>query len=202
MSHALLEDVAKLKARYPAQVHFLLSNHELAELTDYPILKSNKMLNLMFRLGMQEMYGGATDKVRAAYVEFIRTCPLAIRLPKGVFISHSLPEEVDRRAFDVSIFERPLDATDYQEHGDVFRLVWGRDYRQANAEAFAKLVGADVLIHGHDPCPTGFRVPNEKQIILDCCGEKAAYALLPVDQALTQGQIVERIRPLGVDGAA
>jgi len=84
MSHSMLEDVAKLKAQYPNRVHFLLSNHELAEMTDYPILKSKKMLNLMFRLGMQEMYGPATEKVREAYVAFLRSCPLAIRLPGGI----------------------------------------------------------------------------------------------------------------------
>ena len=78
MSHGMLEDVAKLKVAYKDRVHFLLSNHELAELTDYPILKAKKMLNLMFRLGLQEMYGPATEKVREAYSEFLRSCPLAV----------------------------------------------------------------------------------------------------------------------------
>lgn len=193
MSHSMLEDVAKLKARYPDRVHFLLSNHELAELTDYPILKSKKMLNLMFRLGMQEMYGPATEKVRAAALAFIKSCPLAVRLDNGVFISHSLPEETDRRRFPVDIFERELDALDYKEHGDVFRLVWGRDYRPENAAAFAKLVGADVLIHGHDPCPAGFRAPNDRQIILDCCSDKATYLIIPVAERLTHEQLVSRV---------
>ena len=64
MSHMMLEDVARLKAEFPERVHFLMSNHELAELTDYPIVKNSKMLNLMFRFGMQEMYGPALDRVR------------------------------------------------------------------------------------------------------------------------------------------
>lgn len=196
MSHAMLEDVAKLKVKYPERVHFLLSNHELAELTDYPILKAKKMLNLMFRMGLQEMYGPATETVRQAYVEFIRSCPLAVRLPNRVFICHSLPEEVDRRGFDRSIFERELDAEDYQEHGDVFNLVWGRDYRTENAAAFAKLVDADVLIHGHDPCPSGYRVPNEQQVILDCCCDQGAYALLPINGKLTHEQVVKCIHRL------
>ncbi|RMF88719.1 MAG: hypothetical protein D6741_18745, partial [Planctomycetota bacterium] len=37
MSHMMLEDVAKLKAQYPDRVHFILGNHELAEMIDYPI---------------------------------------------------------------------------------------------------------------------------------------------------------------------
>src|SRR5262245_39182059 len=49
MSHGLLEDVARLKVRYPDRAHFLLSNHEWAVLTDYPILKARRILNLRMR---------------------------------------------------------------------------------------------------------------------------------------------------------
>ena len=195
MSHTLLEDVARLKVKYPHRVHFLLSNHEWAELTDYPILKAKKMLNLMFRLGLQEVYGAATEKVREAYMAFIRTCPLAVRLPGGIFICHSAPESVDRGRFDSTIFDRPLDADDFQEHGDLFRMLWGRDYRPENAREYARLVKAQVLIHGHDPCPEGHRVPNDTQIILDCCSDRASYVILPMEP-LTQQQVVERIQSL------
>ncbi len=196
MSHGMLEDVARLKATYPHRVHFLLSNHELAELTDYPILKAKKMLNLMFRLGLQEMYGAASEKVREAYNEFIRTCPLAVRLPGGVFVCHSLPERSDARNFDRTIFDRPLEAADLLEHGDVFDLVWGRDYRIENARAFAKLVAANVLIHGHEPCPEGYHLPNELQIILDCCGEPGCYLTVPMNEELTHAQLAARIQRL------
>jgi hypothetical protein len=195
MSHSLLEDVAKLKVQYPDRVHFLLGNHELAELTDYPIQKNKQMLNLLFRLGLQEMYGPATEKVREAYFAFIRTCPLAVRLGK-VFISHSLPESVDTRRFDQTVLHRELQSEDFLERTPVFDLVWGRDYRQENAKAFAELVRADVLINGHEPCPEGQQTPNDYQIILDCCGDKACYVVLPTDEELTQAQIVSRIRQL------
>ena len=197
MSHTLLEDVAKLKAAFPERVHFLLSNHELAELTDYPILKSKRMLNLPFRLGMQEVYGPATDKVREALLPFVRSCPLAVRLPGEIFICHSLPEATDTRGFDATIFERELDPSDFQEHGKIFRLVWGRDYRPENAAAFAELVGANVLIHGHEPCAEGFEVPNDRQLILDCQGRNASYVMLPVADKLSHEQIVERVQKLG-----
>ncbi len=196
MSHTMLEDVARLKVQYPERVHFLLSNHEWAELLDYPIRKNEKLLNLLFRLGLQEMYGAASESVRQAYLEFIRTCPLAMRLPGGVFICHSAPEGVDRRRFDAGIFERDLQFEDFREQGDVYHLLWGRDYRPENARAFARLVGARVLIHGHEPCPEGYHVPNDVQIILDCCGDNACYVLLAVGPEYTQQQVIERIRPL------
>jgi hypothetical protein len=193
MSHSLLEDVAKLKAQHPDRVHFILGNHELAELTDYPIQKNKQMLNLLFRLGLQEMYGPATEKVREAYFPFIRSCPLGVRLPGGILISHSVPENVDLRRYDLSVFARELEPEDFLERTPVFDLVWGRDYRQENAEAFATLAGARVLINGHEPCPEGYQTPNGYQIILDCCSDKACYVILPTDEELTQAGIVSRI---------
>lgn len=196
MSHTMLEDVCKLKAQFPDRFHFLLSNHEWAELTDYPILKGRKMLNLMFRMGLGEAYGPAGERVRAAFLPFLQSCPLAVRLPGGIFVCHTAPERVDTAPFDRTVFERPLGPADFLEHSDLFWLLWGRDYRPDNAHAFAKMVKAKVLIHGHDPCPEGFRVANDTQIILDCCGEKACVVLLPVGPELTQQQVAGRIKRL------
>src|SRR5437764_121168 len=92
MSHLLLEDCIRLKTEYPERFHFLLSNHELAELGDFPICKSRRMLNLLFRCGINEFYGTAGPQVREAYLQFLASCPLAVRLSSGVFISHSCPD--------------------------------------------------------------------------------------------------------------
>ncbi len=196
MSHTIIEDIAWLKTKYPARIHYILGNHESAELGDFAIQKNRQLLNLQFRLGLQRMYGPATDKVYEACRRFLRTCPLAVRLPQGVFISHSLPEEVDTTGFDPSLFTRKLTPEDFAEWSDVFRLVWGRDYRGENARAFAQLVGAKILINGHEPCYEGFIAPNAVQIILDCCGQPAAYLILPVGEELSHEEIMERVRKL------
>jgi hypothetical protein len=196
MSHTLLEDVAALKVQYPRQVHFLLGNHELAEMTDYPIQKNKQMLNLQFRLGLQHMYGPDLEKVREAYLPFLQSCPLAVRLSQGVFASHSIPEFCDTRPFDAGIFDREISYTEYFERSAVFQLVWGRDYRPENAKTFAELVGANVLINGHEPCYQGFTAPNDYQIILDCCADKAGYVILTPDRPWTQSEIMERVQLL------
>lgn len=196
MSHAMLEDVAKLKVKHPDRVHFLLSNHEMAELTDYPIVKGQKMLNLLFRYGLQETYGPATEKVREAYMAFLASCPLAVRLPGGLLVCHSCPENLQQEPFDKTIFDRKLELADFQEHSPVFRLLWGRDYRSENAAIFARLVGAKVLIHGHEPCASGYKAPNEFQLILDCCSQPAAYVMLPAAGELTHEQVVQRVQVL------
>ncbi len=197
MSHAILEDVAAMKVAYPDRVHFLLGNHELAEMTDYPIQKNRVLLNLMFRLGLQQMYGPAAEQVREALLRFLWTCPLAIWLPHGVLVAHSLPEATDKRGFDPAVLDRPLDQADGAEQADVFRMLWGRDYRRENAKAFAGLLGARLLITGHEPCREGFVAPNDLQVVLDCCGDKAAYALLPVGPVLSHAEIMERVEVLG-----
>jgi len=196
MSHAIVEDVARLKIRYPDRVHFLLGNHELAELTDYPIQKNRQMLNVLFHLGLEQMYGPESERVREAILAFLRTCPLAVRMSGGVFICHSIPEGIDARPFDQTIFSRPLDPLEFFERSDIFQLVWGRDHRPENARAFAELMEARVLIHGHEPCPDGFSTPNPHQVILDCCSDRACYVMLSTDREWTQADVVQRIQRL------
>ena len=196
MSHMMLEDVAKLKVEFPQQVHFLMSNHEWSELMDFPILKNQQILNLLFRFGMQEMYGPATDKVRSSYLPFLRTLPLAVRVDKGIWISHTLPENVDREKFDSKILDKEINDSDLEENGPLFQFIWGRDFRQANADAFASSIEADVLIHGHEPTDAGFDVPNSKQIILDSHGDNGSYLLLPIGKQLNQQEIIKRIKKL------
>ncbi len=196
MSHTVLEDVARLKTEFPDRVHFILGNHELAEVADYPIQKNKKMLNLMFRQGLHQMYGPAVERVREAFLPFLRSSPLAVRLPHGVFVSHSIPEKCDTRRFDASIFSRELDEGDFLERTGIFELVWGRDYREENARAFAELVGARILINGHEPCAKGYNAPNEIQVIIDCCAAAAAYLLLPLDRELSHAEVVERVEKL------
>ncbi len=197
MSHYLLEQVAKLKVQFPGQVHFLMSNHELAEMTEYPIQKNRQMLNLLFRLGLQQMYGIATDKVRESFLPFIQTCPLAVRLPSGIFISHSIPENAAAGGFDKSIFSREPDSLEFHKQSSIFKLLWGRNYTPENAQAFAEMVDAKILINGHEPCPEeGYAVMNKHQIILDCCSVKATFALIPVREGLSLKNVLSRIRRL------
>jgi hypothetical protein len=196
MSHLMLEDMARLTCEFPGRFHFLLSNHELAELGDFPICKSRKMLNLLFRTGIGEMYGEDGERVRDAYMEFIASCSIAVRVAGGIFISHSLPEKCDREGFDPAVLTRPLTPADWKSGSGLFRMLWGRDFRSANAEAFAKAVGAELLVHGHEPCSCGYSVPNTRQVILDGCGPTACYLLVPIGQKLTQQQLVGHVHRL------
>jgi hypothetical protein len=196
MSHRLLEDVAALKCEFPQQVHFLLGNHELAELTDFPIVKASRILNVTFRCGLLQSYGAETERIRHAYAEFLLSCPLAVYVSNRVFVCHSAPDNVDTEPFDNSIFHRQLDMNDLGPSGAAFRLVWGRDYRQANADAFARLMDADLLLHGHEPCPSGYAIPNARQVLLDSSHVYGTCVMVPVGQDLSQQDIIQRIQRL------
>jgi hypothetical protein len=196
MSHLLVEEVARLKLQFPERVHFLLSNHELAEATDYCVAKAGRLLNMHFRSGLREMYGGAADEIHNALKTFLLSCPLALRIGSDVLVSHSLPAKVDRCPFYPGVLDHPWTCDDLSPDGAVFRLVWGRDFRRENAQAFAELVKAKVLIHGHEPCPIGYQVPNDLQVIIDGSGPDARYLLLPLDQPLGHADVVARIRRL------
>lgn len=196
MSHLLIEEIARLKLAYPERVHFLLSNHELAEATDFVIAKGGRMLNMHFRSGLREMYAEAAEDVHQALKQFLLTCPLALRVGTDVFVSHSLPAKVDRCPFYPGVLDLPWCEGDLSTEGAVFRLVWGRDFRRENAQVFADLVHAKVLIHGHEPCSSGYQVPNDLQLIIDGSGPGACYLLLPLDRPLSHGDVVKEVRRL------
>lgn len=196
MSHLMLEDIAELTLRYPERVHFLISNHELAELTDHPIAKGGKMLNLMFRTGLQSMYGDGTEIVRAAYLDFLGSLPIGLRVADEVLVLHSLPKECDQRPFQRNLFVREITPGDCECGGALSLLVWGRDFRQENVDAFAAQSGAELFVTGHEPCRHGFAAPNTRQVVLDCCGSQGHYMLLPVHSGLTQRDLLDAVLPL------
>ena len=195
-SHQVLEDVAQLITQFPDQVCFLPGNHEMAEVAAYPIMKSGQMLNFLFRLGLEAAYGEAAPHVEQAYHAFIKSCPLAVRTPQRIVIVHSTPTGVQLMGFNPSVLYRPVDVRDVSKGGDVFNMLWGRDYSEAAAKDFAKLLDAQVLILGHEPCPDGYQVPNSVEIILDCSKRPACYLMLPLDQALTQSDLEGLIQKL------
>src|SRR5262249_55954179 len=89
-SHQLLDLIAALKCQFPANVHFLIGNHELSQGTRRRIAKNNIDLNDLFREGVASAYGSRADEVYRGYEELIAASPLAVRTPNRVFVCHSL----------------------------------------------------------------------------------------------------------------
>ena len=123
--------------------------------------------------------------------------PLLLRTANRVALSHSLPSGLRLESFRPQVLteERTADA-ELQPGGSVYALVWGRDTSEANARRFLERVDADWLVTGHVPCPDGFTVANERQVILDCLGTPAAYALFPTDRPLELSDLVASVRTI------
>jgi hypothetical protein len=194
-SHQLLDLFCALKTQFPNRVHLLMGNHELAQWTANPIMKGDDDLNAMFSSGIQEAYGNRAPEIEAAYQRLFDALPLAIRLPNRIFLCHSLPAARHMERFDLNVLESddpPADA--WQPKGIIYALLWGRDCSNVNAEQFLRKVDCDWLITGHIPCEAGFAMPNERQIILDCCTSPAACAMVSADRPLSHDELLGSVR--------
>lgn len=191
-SHQLVDLFAVLKCQYPWQVHYLPGNHELAQWTGRPVLKADENLNVLFEEGVTEAYGSQFGpQIYTAYLELFQALPVAIFTPNRTLICHSLPSARHMVSFDPNRLTYDVyEADDLAPGGSVHSLLWGRDTSPANVVNFLSRMDADWLISGHIPCPDGFDVPNERQIILDCAQSPASYLLFPTDHPITQSDLI------------
>jgi len=197
-SHQLVDLFAALKAQFPRQVHYLPGNHELAQWTGRKVLKADADLNVRFEQGAVTAYGpGYGPQVYQTYLDLFKVLPVAVRTANRVLVSHSLPPARLMAAFDPARLaaDEYADA-DLQPGGSVHGVLWGRDATAANAAEYLRRMDADLLVSGHIASDTGFSVPNDRQLIVDCAESPAGYALVPTDRPLTHEELVGCVRML------
>ena len=166
-SWKMLVEAAELKADHPSQVHFLLANHDLAQVHGEGIMKAGLSVCEAFTAGVKRDFGDRSAVVNAAITEFLLSFPLAVRAPHGLFFCHSLPTDSEIATFDYEVFNRALTGADYRRRtGPVYQLIWGRKTSAGAAAAFADKVGAKVLITGHQPQEMGYAINGPRHIIL------------------------------------
>lgn len=193
-SHQLLDLVAALKCQFPARVHFLLGNHELAQWQGQRVIKGLDNQNDLFRLGVENAYGEWADRVMAAYHELFAAADAAIVTANRVWMSHSLPAARRLATFDPAmLLHDEWQPADLISGGTLYALVWGRDTSESTATAFLERVDADWLITGHIPCPDGYATPSSRQLILDAMTMPACGCLFPTDRPLTLADLVQGI---------
>ena len=199
-SFRLLEEAAELKCRFGSQVQMVLSNHDLAELTGSTITKGSHNVSSAFWRGLANAYGEGWPEVHGAYQRLLSALPLAVRTPSGVFISHSTPQRDTLDLLDYTIFDRPLTAEDYLPGGSAYALVWGRFQDQEVADTFAKRVGAEVLVTGHQASAPGVKAPTSRHIILVSDGPSGRFLHIRLDTSVPFNVLlhqVTRISSLG-----
>jgi hypothetical protein len=190
-SHQLLDLVAALKCQYPARVHFILGNHELAQWQDQRIGKGDVDQNEVFKDGIREAYGPAAADVEAVYNHLLASANLLVRAANRVLVCHTIPPRKHLDNFDPERLEHDeLTTADLSLGGTVHSLVWGRDHSQQAADAFLHKMDADLAVCGHIPSDQGHQVPNSRMLILDAVGTPACYCLFPTDRPLSQQELL------------
>jgi hypothetical protein len=190
-----LFQAAELKCDYPEQIHFLLANHDLAQIHGEGIMKAGMSVCEAFTAGVHRDFGSGWHGVNVAISEFLLSLPLAVRGPNGLFFCHSLPADEEVEEFDYSIFRRALSGPDYRRRtGPVYQLIWGRNIAPTTAAAFADKVEAKIVITGHQPQENGFLVNGERHLIL--ASDHGQGVFLPIDLArtYTMDELVADIR--------
>src|SRR5688572_9586633 len=95
-----LYKAAELKCDFPSQVHFLLANHDLAQIHGEGILKAGLSVCEAFSAGVKRDFGNKWSGVNVTISDFLLSLPLAIRTHSGLFFCHSLPADKEIDAFD------------------------------------------------------------------------------------------------------
>lgn len=197
LSYRTLARIAQLKLERPEQVHQVLSNHELSQLTGDAILKDGVGVVEAFRRGLGYVFGNDSERVDAAARAYIRSMPLAVRCANGVFCAHSLPAARHRETFDPGVLARELtDADLAAPEGSAHVLVWGRGLAQTVADELAAAWNAKLFILGHQHVDMGFEPSGQTMLILN--SDHNHGVALPVDlsRTYTRDELIQEILPL------
>jgi len=186
---------AELKCDFPNQVHFLLANHDLAQIHGEGIMKAGVSVCEAFTRALKRDFNSQYASVNAGIGEFFLSLPLAIRTPGGLFFCHSLPADDQIESFDFTVFDRPLTGADYKRRtGPVYQLIWGRGMSPATVETFAEKMGANLIITGHQPQDTGYGINGEKHLIVASDHNQGVYLPLNLAETYDMEKLVSRIR--------
>lgn len=193
----LLVEAAKYKCEFPEQVHFLLGNHEIAQLTSRDIVKDGLYSVANFRQTVITQYGEDRGQdVMMAVNEFILSMPLAARTPNRVFLSHSVPDSSQMVLFDPNIIYRKWRLQDAMPGGAVYQLTWGRQRSVEHMNNLAEMYDADIFMSGHVAQDMGYDVVCDRMIIL--ASEHSHGVFLPFDlqKPYTVESLVANIRKI------
>lgn len=199
-SYELLIEAARWKCEFPDQVHFLLSNHELAQLTGAEISKNGRVVTNVFEDSVHKAFGPQGCAVVEAIEDLIRSYPLAGRTSNRVFVSHSLPGAREVTRFDPSVLRRIPRKEDYADGGSAHALVWGR-YQTENAlESLREILDVDFFVCGHQPQESGYDVLHERMIILASEHNHGVFLTMDLAKPVDLDYLVKNIRPIAAIG--
>jgi len=201
-SWRMLYQAAELKCNFPEQVHFLLANHDLAQIHGEGIMKAGLSVCEAFNAGVKRDFGSSGTMVTVAITEFLLSLPLAIRCPNGLFFCHSLPTDDQIKNFDYTVFDRPLEPADYKRRtGPVYQLIWGRNVTPAGVEQFATQMNAKLIVTGHQPQDMGYLINGDKHLIIASDHSQGVFLPLNLSEEYDMESLVRTMKKFIALGA-
>ena len=190
----LLLDALEWKVRFPEQVHFMLGNHDLAQMTNREITKSGGPSLAAFNQWVLDHFGSAGSDVLAGIDGLYRTFPLAVRCPNRIWLSHSLPGPCCVDLYDMTVFDRQWEEADLLPGGAVYEMVWGRGHDSVDLRLLAAKFDVDFFIMGHQGQDEGFSCQFDCVIILASDHPQGCFLPLDLGRRYDFDSLVGRIR--------
>ncbi len=181
LSYKLLFDVVAYKVRFPDRVHIIMGNHDTAFINNSDVMKNGKEMNVAMRAALDREFAGASEGIKLALRQFLFSQPLAVKCPRRIFISHSLPADHYANQFDQRIFNRHLRINDVVKPGSAYLLTWGRNHGQQLLDKMAEVLDADIFILGHQRQEHGYCRAGDNLIII--ASDHNHGCILPIDLA-------------------
>lgn len=167
-SYRMLARVAELVLAHPDQVHVVIGNHELAQMTRRAVSKGAGNSVERFDGALEWVYGDEAETVADAINKFILAMPLAVQTESGLMCSHSLPSVDRMSAFEPDVFDRELQPADYEGTGSsVYLLTWGRVHEDEQLESFAEQLGVKTFCIGHQSVREGVRRDGPRLLVIN-----------------------------------
>jgi hypothetical protein len=200
-SYRMLARVAELLVRFPDQVHLLLANHELSQLTGAGVSKGAGNSVEIFNDGLEFVFGDDAEEVSDAVKELIAALPLALITESGVLCAHSVPSPHAMKFFDCNIFDRDLTPADYRApSGMAYLMVWGRGHTGQQLDQLAERWNVKLFCLGHEHVETGIEIKGPRHVVLNSDHDRAVVVPIDLAHAPSTQEIMLSAIPLAAIG--
>ncbi len=195
-SAELLMRAARARLSCP-NLLFVLGNHDLAQVAGNEITKEGRGVCKAFSLALADAFGTEAGQVGEALNEFLLSSPLAIRCPRGLLVTHSLPSprRMELAGLDILAADGYTDR-DVRRGGGAYEWTWGRNQTPAQLDDLAAKLGVRFFVMGHRHSPEGFELIPGRAISLTCDTERGCILHLPPDADVTMENVRQFLKPL------
>jgi hypothetical protein len=191
----MLLDAIAFSEEYPGQVHFLLANHDLAQVQGQPIMKDGYDLTDRFTRYFKQVSANDPAAV-VAFRNFIHSMPLAAITLTGILLSHPLPSPRDMATFDHTILRRQLTEADFTRTGSVYMLIWGRNQTQEQLNTLSRAWWSDLFVCGHQAKDTGSGTIGDRMLVIDSSHNHGTFLHVDLARQYTLQDLENAVRPL------